>query len=238
MIINEVLARRLFEKEDPIGRLLHFKDAAWEIIGVVGNVRQFQLDVDPFPQVYYPQVYFPWYSTILVRTRVPPLTLVADVRRAIHAVDPEQPIANLRTLEQSVENSLQTRRVVLTLLAIFAVTALFLACIGIYGVMAYSVAQRTREMGIRIALGAGTGQVVTLVLRDGLRLVLIGLLIGALAGFGAGRLIASLLYNVKATDPIVFLVVSLVLLSVALLACWLPARKATQVDPIEALRTE
>jgi putative ABC transport system permease protein len=238
MIINEVLARRLFEKEDPTGRLLHFKDAAWEIIGVVGNVRQFQLDVDPFPQVYYPQVYFPWYSTILVRTRVPPLTLVADVRRAIHEVDPEQPIANLRTLEQSVDNSLQTRRVVLTLLAIFAVTALFLACIGIYGVMAYSVAQRTREMGIRIALGAGAGQVVTLVLRDGLRLVLIGLLIGALAGFGAGRLIASLLYNVEATDPIVFLTVSLVLLSVALLACWLPARKATRVDPITALRTE
>jgi predicted permease len=238
MIINEVLARRLFDKEDPLGRLLHFKDATWEIVGVVGNVRQFQLDVDPFPQVYYPQVFFPWYTSILVRTRVPPLTLVADVRRAIHAVDPEQPIANLRTLEQSVDNSLQTRRTVLTLLAIFAVTALFLACIGIYGVMAYSVAQRTREMGIRIALGAGTGQVVTLVLRDGLRLVLIGLLIGALGGFGAGRLIASLLYNVSATDPIVFLAVSLILLSVALFACWLPARKATQVDPIEALRTE
>jgi predicted permease len=207
MIINEVLARRLFDKEDPLGRQLHFKDATWEIVGVVGNVRQFQLDVDPFPQVYYPQVFFPWYTSILVRTRVPPLTLVADVRRAIHAVDPEQPIANLRTLEQSVDNSLQTRRTVLTLLAIFAGTALSLACIGIYGVMAYSVAQRTREMGIRIALGAGTGQVVKLVLRDGLRLVLIGLLIGALGGFGAGRLIASLLYNVSATDPIVFLVV-------------------------------
>jgi ABC-type antimicrobial peptide transport system permease subunit len=238
MLINEALARRLFEKEDPLGRLLHFKDATWEIVGIVGNVRQFQLDIDPFPQVYYPQVFFPWSNSILVRTRVPPLTLVADVRRAIHAVDPEQPIANLRTLEQSVANSLQTRRVVLTLLAVFAATALFLACIGIYGVMTYSVVQRTREMGIRIALGAGAGQVVALVLRDGLRLVLIGLLLGAFAGFVAGRLIASLLYNVSAADPVVFLTVSLVLLSVALFACWLPARKATQVDPITALRTE
>ena len=188
--------------------------------------------------MYYPQVFFPWSNSILVRTRVPPLTLVADVRRAIHAVDPEQPIANLRTLEQSVANSLQTRRVVLTLLAVFAATALFLACIGIYGVMTYSVVQRTREMGIRIALGAGAGQVVALVLRDGLRLVLIGLFFGAFAGFVAGRLIASLLYNVSAADPAVFLTVSLVLLSVALFACWLPARKATQVDPITALRTE
>jgi predicted permease len=238
MLINEALARRLFEKEDPLGRLLHFKDATWEIVGIVGNVRQFQLDIDPFPQVYYPQVFFPWSNSILVRTRVPPLTLVADVRRAIHAVDPEQPIANLRTLEQSVANSLQTRRVVLTLLAVFAATALFLACIGIYGVMTYSVVQRTREMGIRIALGAGAGQVVALVLRDGLRLVLIGLFFGAFAGFVAGRLIASLLYNVSAADPAVFLTVSLVLLSVALFACWLPARKATQVDPITALRTE
>ena len=238
MLINEALARRLFEKEDPLGRLLHFKDATWEIVGIVGDVRQFQLDIDPFPQVYYPQVFFPWSNSILVRTRVPPLTLVADVRRAIHAVDPEQPIANLRTLEQSVANSLQTRRVVLTLLAVFAATALFLACIGIYGVMTYSVVQRTREMGIRIALGAGAGQVVALVLRDGLRLVLIGLFFGAFAGFVAGRLIASLLYNVSAADPAVFLTVSLVLLSVALFACWLPARKATQVDPITALRTE
>ena len=238
MIINESLARRFFGEEDPIGRLLHFKDAAWEVVGVVGSVRQYQLDVDPQPQVYFPQVYFPWYTSIVVRTQVPPLTLVAQVRRAIQAVDPEQPIANLGTLEQSVGNTLQTRRIMLTLLSMFAATALILACIGIYGVMAYAVAQRTREMGIRIALGAGAGQVVALVMRNGLKLVLIGLGIGAGCSVGVGYLIASQLYNVSKTDPTVFALVALALLTATMAACWLPARKATRVNPIEALRAE
>ena len=238
MIINESLARRFFGEEDPIGRLLHFKDAAWEVVGVVGSVRQYQLDVDPQPQVYFPQVYFPWYTSIVVRTQVPPLTLVAQVRRAIQAVDPEQPIANLGTLEQSVGNTLQTRRIMLTLLSMFAATALILACIGIYGVMAYAVAQRTREMGIRIALGAGAGQVVALVMRNGLKLVLIGLGIGAACSVGVGHLIASQLYNVSKTDPTVFALVALALLTATMAACWLPARKATRVNPIEALRAE
>jgi ABC-type antimicrobial peptide transport system permease subunit len=169
---------------------------------------------------------------------VPPLTLVAQVRRAIQAVDPEQPIANLGTLEQSVGNTLQTRRIMLTLLSMFAVTALILACIGIYGVMAYAVAQRTREMGIRIALGAGAGQVVALVMRNGLKLVLIGLGIGAACSVGVGYLIASQLYNVSKTDPTVFALVALALLTATMAACWLPARKATRVNPIEALRAE
>ena len=238
MIINESLARRFFGEEDPIGRLLQFKDAAWEVVGVVGSVRQYQLDVDPQPQVYFPQVYFPWYTSIVVRTQVPPLTLVAQVRRAIQAVDPEQPIANLGTLEQSVGNTLQTRRIMLTLLSMFAATALILACIGIYGVMAYAVAQRTREMGIRIALGAGAGQVVALVMRNGLKLVLIGLGIGAACSVGVGYLIASQLYNVSKTDPTVFALVALALLTATMAACWLPARKATRVNPIEALRAE
>ena len=238
MIINEVLARRFFGDGDPLGRLLHFKDATWEAVGVVGSVRQFGFDLEPQPQVYFPQVYFPWYTSIVVRTQVPPLTLVAEVRKAILTVDPEQPIANLGTLEQSVGNTLQTRRIMLTLLGVFAFTALVLACIGIYGIMAYSVAQRTREIGIRIALGAGTGQVVALVLRSGMKLVLIGLGIGALGSIGAGRLIASQLYNVSSLDPVVFALVALALLAVTLAACWLPARKATRVDPVEALRAD
>ena len=238
MIINDVLAKRFFAEEDPLGRLLHFKDATWEVVGVVGNVRQFQLDVEPQPQVYYPQAYFPWYNSIVVRTHLPPLTLVPQVRRAIQAVDPEQPIANLGTLEQSVANTLQTRRTMLTLLGIFATTALILACIGIYGVMAYAVTQRTREMGIRIALGAGRGQVVSLVMRSGMKLVLIGLGIGAACSIGAGFLISSQLYNVKPTDPAVFALVALALLTATMAACWLPARRATRVNPIEALRAE
>jgi predicted permease len=238
MIINDVLARRLFEQEDPVGRLLHFKDATWEIVGVVGSIRQFQLDFDPFPQLYYPQVYFPWYTSIVVRTRLPPLSLAADVRRAVQAVDTEQPIANLTTLEQSVSNSLGVRRTVLTLLGLFAVAALALACIGIYGVMAYSVAQRTREMGIRIALGAGSGQVIELVLRDGMKLVLVGLGIGVVGSLGAGLLLSSQLYRVHWADPLVLAVVAFALLAAALLACWLPAHRATQVDPVTALRAE
>ncbi len=238
MIINEALARRFFGEEDPLGRLLHFKEAAWEIVGVVGNVRQFQLDIEPQPQVYYAQVYFPWYTSIVVRTQVPPLTLAAEVRRAVQAVDPDQPIANLGTLERSVGNALQTRRIMLTLLGLFAATALVLACIGIYGVTAYSVAQRTREMGIRIALGAGAGQVIALVMRGGVRLVLVGLGIGAGCSVGAGFLIASQLYNVSKADPIVFALVAVALLAATLAACWLPARKATRVDPITALRAD
>jgi putative ABC transport system permease protein len=169
---------------------------------------------------------------------VPPLTLVGEVRKAVQAVDPEQPIANLGTLEQSVGNTLQTRRIMLTLLGLFAGTALVLACIGIYGVMTYTVAQRTREIGIRIALGAASSQVVALVLQSGMKLVLIGLGIGVLGSIGAGRLIASQLYSVSSIDPVVLILVALALLSVTLLACWLPARKATRVNPIEALRAD
>ena len=238
IIVNEALVRRLFPKEDPIGRLLHFKDAAYEIVGVVGSVRQFRLDVDPVGQVYLPSIRFPWYTTFVARTHLPPLTLANDLRRAVQAVDPEQPLANLATLVDTVERSLQNRRTILTLLLVFAGTALVLACLGIYGVMAYSVAQRTREMGIRIALGAGVGQVIGLILRDGMKLVLTGVGIGAVASLGAGQLLSSQLYHVTGQDPLTFGLVAVVLLAVALLACWLPARRATRVDPVTALRAE
>ncbi len=238
IIVNEALVRRLYPNEDPIGRLLHFKDAAYQIVGVVGSVRQFQLDVDPFGQVYLPSIRFPWSTMFVVRTHLPPLTLANDLRRAVQAVDPDQPLANLATLADSVEQSLQGRRTILALLLVFAGTALALACIGIYGVMAYSVSQRTREMGIRIALGAGAGQVLGLVLRDGLRLVLIGVGLGAAGGLGAGQLLSSQLYHVTGQDPLTFILVAAVLVAVALLACWLPARRATRVNPVTALRAE
>jgi len=238
MIINDTLARRLFPHEDPIGRLLNFKNATWEIVGVVGSVRQYQLDVDPRGQVYLPSIRFPWSTMFAVRTHVPPLTLAADLRRAVQAVDPQQPIANLATLADTVERSLQGRRTMRTLLLIFAGTALLLACVGIYGVMAYSVAQRTREMGIRIALGAGPLRVVSLVVRDGLKLVLAGVAVGALASYGVGKLLAAQLYATSESDPIVFTLVAALLIAVALLACWLPAHRATRVDPVTALRAE
>lgn len=239
MILNLALARQLFGEEDPIGRQMHFKNEVWEVVGVVGDTRVFQLDVPPRPACYLPQVHFPWYNSFAVRTKVPPMTLADDVRRAVLAVDPEQPIANLTTLELNVQRSLQTRTTMLTLLGCFAAVALVLSCIGIYGVVATMVEQRTREMGIRIALGAGAGQVVRQVLRDGLLSVLIGLGIGAAAAVGASRLINSQLYQLSALDqPVIFGLACVLLFAVAVLACLVPARRATSVDPIEALRAE
>ena len=238
MIVNDALARQLFPNEDALGRLLHFKNATWEIVGVVGNVRQFQLDVDPRPHLYLPLRHFPWYTTVVVRTQVAPLSLSDDLRKAVQSVDPAQPIANLTTLAQAADASLQNRRILLILVSLFAGVALLLAAIGIYGVMAYTVAQRTREIGIRIALGASVPQIIRLMLRDGLRLVALGLGIGAAASYGAARLIASQLYSTSQTDPVVLAVVAVVLVAVASFAAWLPARRATRVNPVEALRAE
>jgi ABC-type antimicrobial peptide transport system permease subunit len=156
----------------------------------------------------------------------------------VQAADPEQPIANLATLEQAADASLQGRRILLSLVTLFSAIALLLAAIGLYGVMAYTVAQRTREIGIRIALGAGVGRVIRLVLHDGLKLVVLGVLLGGAAGVGAARLIAAQLYSTSQNDPLVFVLVAVVLTGAALLACWLPAHRATRVNPTEALRAE
>jgi putative ABC transport system permease protein len=238
MIINDTLAQRLFPDENPIGRQLHFKDATWEVVGVVSNVRQFRLDVDPAPHMFVPFRHFPWSTTIAVRTETAPLALADSIRRAVQAADPEQPIANLATLEQAADASLQGRRILLSLVTLFSAIALLLAAIGLYGVMAYTVAQRTREIGIRIALGAGVGRVIRLVLHDGLKLVVLGVLLGGAAGVGAARLIAAQLYSTSQNDPLVFVLVAVVLTGAALLACWLPAHRATRVNPTEALRAE
>ncbi len=238
MIINDALAQRLFGDADPLGQLLNFKNNTWEVVGVVGSVRQFRLDLLPVPQLYLPTIHFPWHTMFAVRTHVAPLSLADDIRRAVKAVDPDVPVANLTTLASAVENSLQARRTGMALLVIFAATALILACIGLYGVMAYSVSQRTRELGIRIALGADARRIARLVVVDGLRLVLLGLVLGAAASLGATRLISTQLYSTSANDPLVLLLVALVLLAIALLACLVPTRRALRVNPVEALRAE
>jgi len=238
MVINDVLAHKFFGDESPLGRQLHFKGDVWEIVGVVGSVRRYALDYGTTPSVYFAQTYFPWRMCVVVRTRVPPLTLANEIRLAVRDVDPDLPIADMRTLEEAVNATLQTRRIMLVLLGIFAATALALSCIGIYGVISYSVAQRTREVGIRMALGADARQVVSLILRQGFRLVLVGLGVGIAASFGAGILIANQLYDVSRADPIVMAGVVLVLSSVALLASWLPAHRASRVNPVVALRSE
>jgi putative ABC transport system permease protein len=241
VIINQALARQLFGAEDPLGRHVRFKDLDWEVVGVVGNTSRFQLDAPPPPMVYLPTRDFPWSVTLAIRTRGSPLATVDAVRSAIRAVDPDQPIANLRTMRQAIDNSiaLRLRRMMLTLVGAFAGIALLLACVGLYGVMAYSVTQRTREIGVRIALGAASGQILRDIIRGGLVLVGIGIGIGALASVPAGFGLQSQVYGMHTADfALVFGIVALSLGAVAALACWLPARRATRVDPMVALRAE
>lgn len=240
LLLNQALARQLFADEDPLGRHVRFKNLDWEIVGVVGNTSRFQLDAPPPPMVYLPTIDFPWSITIAVRTQGSPLGALDAVRAAVRAVDPDQPIANLRTMRQAIEHSffLRLRRMMLVLVGVFAGIALVLACVGLYGVMAYSVTQRTREIGVRIALGADARLILRTVVRGGLWLVGLGIGIGALGCVGAGFAVSSQLYGVRQADPLVFALVALSLFLVATLACWLPARRATRVDPMVALRAD
>lgn len=238
IIINNVLAHLLFADENPVGQLLHFRNEIWEIIGIVADTRRYQLDIPPQPQVYFPEVHFPWATTYVIRAQVPPLTLSNEIRRAVQSVDPEQPIDGLQTLKQSVTDSLRFRKIILTMLGIFALIALLLASIGIYGVTAYTVAQRTRELGIRIALGAQANNVLWQVLRQSLKLAGIGAVIGLAIATLVARPVSIFFYDVKPYDALTFLSVPALLIAVTVIACLLPARRATKVNPIEALRSE
>jgi predicted permease len=256
VIINEAMARKYWPKEDALGRQItigkdigpEFVEPTREIVGVVGNVREAGLDNDPPPVMYVPQAQVTDGFTALtgkvlpvawaLRTEMDPLMLVNIVRREAIAVDSQQAVFDFRPMEQVLRKSLARRGFVLLLLTIFAGVALLLAAIGIYGVMSYDVEQRTHEIGIRVALGAGSADVVRLVVRHGMLLAGIGVLAGLAAAFGVTRVLASLLFGVKATDPVTFAGVALALGTVALLATWIPARRATQVDPLVALRSE
>ncbi|HLP10231.1 MAG TPA: ABC transporter permease, partial [Opitutaceae bacterium] len=211
LLVNQALARQLFESEDALGRHVRFKDTDWEIVGIVGNMSRAQLDAPPPPMVYLPVSEFPWTISIVVRTHGSPLTVADTVRRAVAAVDPDQPIANLLTMQQAIDNSfsVRIRRAMLILVGVFAAIALLLACVGLYGVMAYTVTQRTREIGVRIALGADSSDVLREVVRGGILLVLGGIALGALGSIGAGYGVASQLYGMQLTDRgLVFLVVA------------------------------
>jgi predicted permease len=235
-VINERLAAELMPGQNPIGRRIHLRDADWEVVGVVGNLRQIRVD-EPAPRhVYLPHVFEPYTLRLVVRTRVAPMTVAEELRRTIAAINADQSVSNLRTLEQVFGRALQERRVALMLLGIFAVVALSLACLGIYGVMAYTIGQRERELCIRMALGAGASAVVHLVLRDGAKLCAIGIIAGLLGGIAGSRLIASRLYAVSALDPVVFTAVAALLCVVAALSVYLPARRAARANPIDVLR--
>jgi predicted permease len=246
VVISETMARRFWPGEDPLGKRLTTGGPAgapipWmEVVGVVKDVRQMELTADPKPQMYVPftQPVFFRPSHLVVKTDVEPRTLATAVRKAVWEIDKDQPVSNVSTMEDVLSESIARQRFSMLLFGIFAALALILAAVGIYGVMSYSVAQRTREIGIRIALGAQRGDVLRLAVGGGLKLVLIGVVLGLAAAFALTRVMTSLLFGVSATDPATLVVISLVLISVAVLASYIPARRATKVDPMVALRYE
>jgi putative ABC transport system permease protein len=242
IIISQNMARRLFPNEDPLGkRIRSWRDEnkLREIIGVVGDVRYFGLEDDQRSLIYVPHAQDTWSSMMVaVRTSADPLSVVGAVRREVKALEPILAVGNIATMTSVRDNSLAESRFNALLLVIFAIVAMMLAAIGIYGVMAYSVTQRTREIGIRLALGAERRDVINLVLGQGVRLTLIGVTIGLLGAVAATRALTGLLYGVSTTDPATFIVISLFIAVVALIACYVPARRATQVDPLVALRCD
>jgi len=245
VVINEALARRFWPGEDPIGKRISTATSSgqqtqWQtIVGVVGSVRHLGLDVEPRPEVYYHTNSSPPFGPVVVlRTTGDPKRLISIARAKVRELDRDVPISNVNTMEQLVAQSVAQRRFGMFLVGIFAALALVLAVIGIYGVVSYSVAQRTNEIGVRMALGASATDVLKMVLKNGMTLALIGVAVGLAGAFAATRLMASLLFEVKPTDVATFAIVSVGLICVALLACYVPARRAMKVDPLVALRYE
>src|SRR5262245_52579793 len=238
-IINEAAARTYWPNQNPLGKRIIIDTQQAEIIGVTGASRYRSLTQAFRPAMLLPaaQYYFPDLSLHL-RSAGDPASLIESARRELRALDPQLPATNIRTLEEQRRNSLYSERVTALLLSAFGALALSLAALGIYGVMAYSVAQRTREFGIRMALGARAGDVLRLMLIQGARLIGAGVALGLAGAFAATRLIRSFLYQVSSTDPMAFVSAALLLAAVALLACYIPARRATKVDPMVALRCE
>ena len=241
VLINETFARRFFANEDPIGkRVTALDEKPHEIVGVVGDARQWGLDRNADPEIYFSfaQLSLGQEATLVVRAEHDPASLAGPVRNAVGEVTRDAPVTRVRTMMQVVADSTASRKFNTILMTIFAGVALVMASIGLYGVISYSVSQRTHEIGIRMALGAPRGKVLGLILGSGMSLVLIGVGVGVGAALGLTRLMASLLYGVSPTDPVTFTVISLILTGVALVACFIPAHRATKVDPMVALRYE
>jgi putative ABC transport system permease protein len=242
-VINQTMARRYWPRDNPIGQSVRLlgdsiiKDSTATIVGVVGDVKHYGLDDRSEPQIYVPYAQNPFiFATLVVRTEVEPTSMANAVRKAVWSVDKDQPVWKVRTLQSLIDLSIGPRRFTMWLLIGLATLALLLAAIGLYGVMSYTVTQCTHEFGIRMALGAGEFDILRLVLRRGMVLTIIGVATGLVAAFGLTRLLTSLLFDVKATDAFTFVAVPLSLIGVALLASYLPARRATKLNPLTALR--
>ena len=238
-VVNQILAQHLWPGEDPIGKQLPLMDSPLTVVGVVGNTRHEGLSQDIGGEIYVPYLQqLDPSMQLAVRTASDPTSLVSAIRAQVQAVDPAEPIYHVSTMEQTLSESLAPRRFNMLFLGIFAAVAFVLATVGIYGVMAFSVTQRTHEIGIRMALGAERGDVLSMIVRDAFALTLTGVVLGIAGAWALTRFLASFLYNVRTTDPATFVLVSIVLIAVAMLASYIPARRATRVDPMVALRYE
>jgi predicted permease len=246
-VVNEALARKHWPDASPIGKRLSFStdDPQWyEIVGVAGNIKHRGLDARDRPELYVPyrQPLFAGWTVrpmyVVVRTTAAPAAAIAAVRREIARLDRDQPVSDVRTMDERIDHSLSSRRFSMVLLSAFALLALTLAAIGIYGIVAYSVTERTREIGVRLALGAQRRDVIGMVIRQGMTMAGAGTAIGVLAALLFTRLMSSLLFGISPADPMTFLVIPLLLIAVAFAACYVPARRATRVDPLQVLRSE
>ena len=244
VIVNQAFEDKVFRGESPLGKRLHLTwghEPRWrEIVGVVGDARDAALEAAPGPECYVPlpQAWITPSLAFVLRARLKPLSLASAVRHAVFTVDKDQPVSRIQTMEQVFSDRVAQPRFRADLMGLFSLLALILTAVGLYGVLSYSVALRTHEIGIRMALGARKNDVLTMVVGQGLKLALIGVAIGIAGALALTQFLSSLLYGVKPTDPLTFIAVSLILIAVALLACYIPARRAAKVDPMVALRYE
>jgi putative ABC transport system permease protein len=242
IIVSEMLVKKYFGDVDPIGRrivLSWYEEGPDEIIGVVGDIRSASLESEPKGASYLPPARFAYpFTTVVVKTGDESMSVVPALVTAVHEIDPDVPVADIMPMTEVISVSTAQRRVTMIMLMIFAAVALVLASVGIYGVISYSVTQRTQEIGIRMALGAQRADVLRMVVGRAMVLAVAGIGLGALGAFALTRLMAKLLFSVRPEDPLTFAAVAVLLAMVAVLASYLPGRRATRVDPVVALRAE
>jgi predicted permease len=246
-VVSESVARQLWADKSPVGQTLDWNGRQHDVVGVVGDIRGGDgrgccgggLDREPSAAVYLSAIQFPQRTmTLLVRIAGEPSAIVPAIARAVHDIDPAQPVYQVRRLHEWLGESAAQPRFTTRLAGLFALVALLLAAVGVYGVLSYSVAQRTQEIGLRMAIGAERAQILRLVLRGGMAWALTGIAIGLLGAFVLSRVLGTLLFEVGARDPITYSIVGVTLALVAMLACWIPAARATRIDPMIALRAE